>query len=263
MHDAWKPRGPEWAPLAPGVRWLLRPMTGDLQAYVNARVARTVSNLFQSRADLEDLGFEAEELGTLSDLNVLAGLSVYCSGVYAAEKLLDAWQGIDDPETGQPVEITPQSIRAALRLGTPEGGPALLGPFMAWLDKPRAPLAAELRRLRALSKWEQSGGLTHCEGCEACGADCARGGTDGGDPCPSKVNLPQTEPGIAALAASRHNGVWRRAGMGGQLCGLDYAACLDIAQADGLADPGAFVRCLAAIEAGALEAAAEKAKREA
>lgn len=260
MHEAWKPKGPEWARLAPGVRWLLRPLTGDVQAYVSARVAKTISGLYQSRADLEDLGFDPSELGALSDLNVLAGFSVYCGAVYTAEKLLDEWEGIDDPDTGQTVPIGPELIRAALRYGTPEGGPALLGPFMAWLEKPRMPIAADLRRLRELAKWEHGGGLTHCEGCELMGADCAKGGTDGGDRCPRLEHAPQTEAGIAALAASRHSGLWRRAGMGGQLTGLDYAGCLAIAEAEGLADHGGFMRCLAAIESGALEAAAERVK---
>lgn len=260
MHEAWKPRGPEWATLAPGVKWLLAPVTGEIQAYVSARVARTMAGLYQSRVDLEDLGFDPEELGELRDLNVLAGLSVFAGAVYTAERVLEAWKGIDDPETGAPVEIGPESIRAALRHGTPEGGPALLQPFMAWLDRPRAPIAADLRRLRDLARWEHGGGGEHCRGCEAVDAPCAQGGEDGGARCPRFENAPQSELGIAALAISRRMGVWKRAGMGGQITGIDYGACLDLAQADGVADQGGLVRCLAAIEAGAAEALAEKAK---
>ena len=263
MHDAWKPPGPEWVSLAPGVRWLIWPYNGDLQAIVSAKVAKTVAGVFESRAALDDLGFDAEELGALGDLNVLAGLSVFCGAVFAAELIVKEWTGIDHAQTGEPIPVSPEAIRAALRYGTPEGGPALLGPFMAWLERPRQPIAADVRRLRALAKWEHGGGLTHCQGCAIAAAPCASGGTDGGAPCPSKVNLPQTEPGIAARAAAANHGVWLRAGMAGQLVGLHYGQCLEIARASQSAlDEGAFIRCLCAIEAGALEAAAERARKD-
>lgn len=263
MHPAWKPRGPEWATLAPGVKWLIRPMTAEVQAVVSARVSRAIGSLQESRAILEDMGFDPEEMGELGNLDVMAGFSVFLGGVYAAEALLDAWHGIED-EDGQPIAVTPEAIRAALRFGPPEGGSALLQPFMAWLDRPRMPIAADQRRLRELAKWEHLGGMEHCRGCDLVGAECANGGTDGGDRCPRAVNAPQTVPGIAALAASRHSGAWKRSeGLSGGLIGLDYAACLAIAEAAGAAGHTAeVVRCLAAIEAGALEAAVEKAKRE-
>ena len=260
-HDAWKPRPPEWVSLAPGVSWLIHPITGDLQALVNASVAKTVSDVYTGRGALEDMGFEASDLGVLGDLDVLSGFSVYCAAVFTAERVVEAWRGIDDADTGEAIEVTPESIRAALRFGTPEGGPALLQPFMAWLDRPRQPIAAEVRRLREFAKWEHGGGAAHCDGCDQFGADCARGGTDAGDRCPRFVNAPQTEPGLAAWAAAKHQGVWVRAGMAGQLVGLNYAACLEIARAgEARIDEGAVIRCLGAIEQGALEAAAEKAK---
>ncbi len=255
----WKPRGTEWATIAPGVRFLLKPVTGELQAEVQARVAATIGNLQNGRADLEGLGFEDEDMGVLADLNVLAGLSVFASGVYHGEKLIEAWEGIDDPDTGEPVEVNPETIRAVLRIGTPEGGPALLMPFMAWLDRPRQPIAADMRRLRALAEWEQGGGLKHCEGCTQIDADCAQGGTDAGDRCPRLENAPRTPAGIAALTASRKAGAWRRAGISGTLTGLDYVACLAMYQGG---DEGSFVRCLSAIEAGTLGATAEKESRD-
>lgn len=260
MHPSWKPRGLEWAHLAPGVKWLCKPLTGEIQAEVNERVARLIAGLQQGRADLDALGFEDDDLGVLADLNVLAGLSVFAAAVFTAEKIVADWEGIDDAETGEKVAVSPEAIRAALRVGAPECGSALLGPFMAWLNKPRIPIAGDLRRLRALARWEHVGGLEHCRGCDLASADCVRGGSDAGERCPRAINAPQTAPGMAAHAASRLPGVWIRAGIGGQLTGLDYAAALGAVQADGVMDEGAFMRCLAAIEAGALEAAAERSK---
>lgn len=260
MHPSWKEREPEWATIAHGVRVLCKPLTGEIQAEVSERVARLIGGLQQGRADLDALGFEGEELGVLSDLDVLAGLSVFAGAVFTMEAILLDWEGIDDADTGLPVPVSPEAIRAALRFGTPEGGSALLGPFMALLNKPRQPIAADLRRLRELAKWDHSEhGLDHCSGCDLLEAGCAKGGTDAGDRCPRMANAPQTAPGMEAIAASRHAGAWRRAGMGGELTGLDYSACLEIARAAGMVDEGAFIRCLQAIEAGALEAKAERA----
>ena len=99
------------------------------------------------------------------------------------------------------------------------------------------------------------------------GDECARGGTNDGDRCPRRENRPQTEPGIAAFTASRRPGIWKRAGMAGQIIGLDYATCLALAAGEArdarrYLDEGAFFRCLGAIEAGALEAQAERPKPE-
>jgi hypothetical protein len=267
VHPSWKPRGPEWAPLAPGVSFLIRPVTAELQAFVNAKVARAIGSLEHGRAILEDVGFEPDDFGALTDLDVLAGFSVMLSAIYYGEKLIEAWRGVDDAETGEPVPVTPETIRMVLRLGTPEGGSALMEPFLAWLDRPRLPIAGDQRRLRNLAKWEHGGGLAHCDGCDLANADCARGGADGGARCPRSLNAPQTEPGMAALAATRSPGVWRRAGMAGALIGLDYAGCLAIAHAKAgedhaWLDEAALVRCLSAIEAGAIEAEMERANRE-
>lgn len=262
MHPSWKPRAEEWAHLAPGVKWLCKPLTGEIQSEVNVRVAGLISGLQQGRADLDALGFEDDDLGVLADLDVLAGLSVFAGAVFTAEKIVVAWEGIDDAVTGEPIACDPPAIRAALRIGTPEGGPALLGPFMAWLNKPHVPIASDVRRLRLLAKWEHGGGLEHCRGCDLASADCAKGGADDGARCPRAINAPRTAPGLAAHAASRLPGVWIRAGIAGQLTGLDYNAALAIARADGPIDEGALMRCLASIEAGALEAAAERNPKE-
>lgn len=265
MHPAWKPRAPEWVTLAPGVQFLMRMPTGEEIAEVGARVARAIGSLQDGRGTLEDMGFDPEEMGALGDLNVLAGFSTLCAAVFYGEKLIEGWRGIDDAETGEAVEVEPETIRAVMRLGTPEGGSALMAPFMAWIDAPRIPIAAEMRRLRELALWEYGDGLTHCEGCDLVEAACAKGGTDDGDRCPRAQHAPLTPPGIAALSATRKAGVWQRAGLDGSVAGLDYSACLNLARAAAGADnqwldEGALVRCLSAIEAGAMEAMAEKRK---
>ena len=88
MHPAWKPRGPEWVTLAPGVRWLLRALTGDLQARVTAKVARMLSGAEETRAALEEIGYEADEMGLLGDLDVLAGFSTMLAACFYADELL-------------------------------------------------------------------------------------------------------------------------------------------------------------------------------
>jgi hypothetical protein len=263
-HTAWEEIGSAWVPIAPGVRFLLKPVTGDVVALVQSRVAKMMADIVNSRADLSALGFEDAALGVLGDLDMVAGVSVFAAAVFYGEALIEDWDGIVDPTTGEKIDVTefaePElralAIRSAMRFGTPEGRLALMPPFMAWVDAPRMPTAADQRRLREGAKWDFSAmGAEHCKGCAVTNARCARLGDDGGALCPRVANAPQTAPGIAALEISRLAGVWRTGGMGG-LVGLDYAAALALYTGP---DEAGLVRCLAAIEAGALEAAAERA----
>src|SRR5579863_5968867 len=108
MHEAWsKAREPEWAQLAPGVRWKLRPYDGQVQSVVQAKVAQTVGRIFQGRAELTGLGFDEADLGELGNLDTLLGLSVFAGAVFAAELLLEDWEGIEAADTGATLEITP------------------------------------------------------------------------------------------------------------------------------------------------------------
>lgn len=263
MHPSWKKREEEeWAHLAPGIRWLCKPLLGETLAEALEVTKHFIASLEHGRAELDEIGFEGADLGVLADVDVLAGLSVLRTAMYVAEKIVIAWENMDDPETGEPIEFSKDALRQALRKGPPEGGLPMFQPFMAWLHRSQLPIAGDLRRLRALTKWEHVGGLEHCRGCDLAGAECARGGTDDGTRCPRSVNAPRTAPGMAAYAASRLPGVWVRSGIAGQLTGLDYGLALQAVQADGVMDEGAFMRCLAAIEAGALEAAAERNPKE-
>ena len=42
--------------------------------------------------------------------------------------------------------------------------------------------------------------------------------------CPEREHAPHTPEGYAALDIATRAGIWRRAGMDGQACGLDWAA---------------------------------------
>jgi hypothetical protein len=253
--DRW--REPRWQSMGNGVSFYCAPPTAEILLAGAAEAQRVIGGLQEGRADLERYGFTAPEMGVLQNLSVLAGLSVLVSAVTVAELIVLDWKGVCTDE-GEAVPFDAELLVDAFRLGTPDGGPALVQPFMAWLDRPRIAIGADVRRLRELTKWEHSGGAKHCEGCAIEDAACSRGGTDDGARCPTLANQPQTVAGRAALAATRHEGVWRRAGIGGELAGLDFVQCLVLAEAQGCDDAAALVRCLGAIEAGALEAAAEK-----
>lgn len=264
MHPAWKPRGPEWAPLAPGVRWLLRPRTAYTDSIVGPQVAATMAALYTGRAGLERVRLDLDDFGDLKDLTVLAGLSDLVAAVLYAELLVEAWDGMSDLE-GAPIELSPEALTEALILGSPDVGQPLFQPFMAWVNRPREPIAAEQRRLRELAKWEYSGGGSHCGGCAEVKADCAHGGTDGGELCPRVRFAPRTSPGLTAWTITRRPGLWRLAGMDGQIVGLDYGSALAVAIAEAGAakewlDEAGFVRCLSAIEIGALSGAADKSR---
>lgn len=262
MHPAWKPREPEWVRLLDGVEFFMRLPTGDETTAAQAYTARIIGGLQDGRATLEGFAFEGDEMGLLTNLDVIMGLGSLIGAGYLAEQVVTDWRGIDDAETGEPVEFSVEALKVALRLGTPEGGPALVEPFLAWCSRPMVPIAADCRRLKALAKWEFGGGGEHCKGCEAAEADCARGGTDNGERCPRAVNAPQTAAGVAAWAATNGGGVWLRAGMSGQISGLDRSKAMDAANALGSFDRAALVRCFAAIEGGAMEAEATKVKAE-
>lgn len=265
MHPAWAAaRGHEWVPLAPGVEFHLRRLDGVEEASVQADTASAMAKVVDGRATLEALGFDDDALGAAQDLEQMAGLSVFLFACRYAALALDEWRGVEDPETGEPIEITPESIHAALRFGSPDGsGPALLMPFMAWVEGPQRPVGAEKARLRALAEYEFKGGDALCDACDLERAPCARMGSEGGVLCPRIENAPVTLEGIAAWDIARAPGLWVRAGMGGHLAGLDYRAALEIGGAREGLHLGRLFECFRAIEAGALKGSREKAEAEA
>lgn len=270
-REAWAAPAAEWVPLAPGVRWRLRRPDGADQAWVAAQTARILGRIHEGRAALEEIGVEAAEMGPALDLDRLAGLSGLVGACLHAGRLLEAWEGIDDPRTGAPLPIEPDTIRLALLKGPPPAGEPLLVPFLAWLEGPRRAMAAELFRLRALARDAFGGGFDRCAACAEAndgeGDPCARGGSEAGERCPMQANAPLTPEGQTAWAiASRTAGIWSRAGLAGAVAGLDYRAALLAAEAelDGAAvDHGALFRAFQAIEQGRLEAEAARAEAEA
>lgn len=259
----WAPRAPAWVPLAPGIEWLIQPTDGAVDAAVQAEVARVMAGFFAGRAALDELGLPTDLLGELNDLETLAGLSVLVGAIFYGRRLVEAWRGMADAESGADIELTEEALTGALFLGPPEGGAPLWPLFMAHVQRPSIPIAADCRRLRELARWEHGGGAVACAGCAEVGAGCARNGSDAGDLCPRVKHAPRTEAGLAVAAVCRRPGLWKRAGMAGVTTGLEHAEALALARLEAPgADEAALARCLAAYEAGALEGEAERAKRE-
>lgn len=277
--EAWKIPDAEWVTLAPGVRWLLRRPDGADELIVAAETAAVMARVYEGRAALQDLGVDVEDpaAGEALDLERLSGFAQVFAACLHARRLLKGWEGIDDPETGAPLDpADPANVRAALIHGAPPAGEPLLAPFLAWLQRPLRPMAADAARLRARARDWFSGGADRCRACADEGAICARGGAEpnADDParheiCPQKGSEPRTPEGQAAWRiAITTSGIWLRAGMAGTLTGLDHGAALlafeaECRSANAACDHGAAFAAFRAIEAGALEAFAAKAEADA
>jgi hypothetical protein len=220
--------------MAPGVKWLLKPYTSEAAAAVSVKVARsTVGALDPSVAgDLPELGLSDH----LDDANVVAGVSVYAAAVYAAEQVLLDWTGMTEAETGQPLPLSREAVRAALRQLTPDGRFVFLFPFHAWLAGNRhGGIAGDKRQLRGQPLREP------------------------GSPSEDQVEVDQLATPAARLAwiLAQRPDAWGRDDRG-RPDGIDYAVCLDLAADQGEEDVRGLVECLAAIEAAALTAPERK-----
>lgn len=263
-HPAWPEPEAQWVPLAPGVRWKLRRPDGAVQTQVSAQVGAVMSRVYAGRAGLETLGLDPEAAGEVLDLDVLSGYASVLTGCLYAAALLEDWSGVDDPATGQPLDCRdPAAVRAALVLGPPPAGDPLLTPFLAWLEGPRRSMASETVRLRVLARDHWTGGAERCAACADAGDTCAKGGAVDGQLCPALANRPQTAEGVSAWAvAVGQSALWVRAGMAGQVTGLNYRDALLAMEADGITDHGAAFVALQAIEAGRIEAEIERLEAE-
>lgn len=265
LPEAWSPGEAQWVRLAPGVKWLLKRPDGAIRAVVAADVGTLMAKVYAGRAALDAMGLDLEVEGAL-DLDRIAGLASVFSACLYARHCLQGWEGIDDPATATPLDHSdPDNVRAALIYGPPPEGQPLLAPFLAWVEGPRRPMAAEAVRLKALARDHWSGGAERCRACDDEGDACAKGGSVDGELCPRLANAPQTPEGLTAWAvASGTSGPWARAGMSGALTGLDYRAALLAVEAVGeVSDMGAVFKALQAIEAGRLEAEADRAEAKA
>lgn len=265
--DAWQIPEPEWVPLAPGVRWLLQIPDGGVRAVVQADVAAIMSKVYQGREGLEALGLEdTGAMGEVFDLDRLSGYASCLTACLYARHCLKGWEGIDHPKTGEPLDFADaDNVRAALLHGAPPVGQPLLAPFLAWVERPRRPMAAESIRLRDLAADFWNGGAERCRACADEGDPCQKGAATEGEICPRLKNTPLTPEGVTAWAiASGTSGLWLRAGMEGVVIGLDYRAALlafeaDRGQSREAPDLGAAFAAFRAIEAGRMQAEAEKA----
>lgn len=258
-HTAWSPPAPAWVPMAPGVRWKLRPPTGEEQALAAGQVGVSMRRLFEGRAVLESIGFAAEEMGVTGDLERLNGLSGVFMAAHLARCCLSEWEGMDDPESGEPLEITPETIQHALIFGPPPWGKPLTTPFLAWLESTSNSMGGETMRLRRRARDGWAGGFDRCAACADEASDCSKGGSEGGEICPLRQFAPRTVEGDRAWEVSLTPGLWQRAGMEGAVTGLDYGAALLAAEALGSGvSVGNLFSAFRAIEAGRLEAEAHR-----
>gem|GEM_PF-2147727 len=268
-HPAWGAPEPQWVPMAPGVKWLLRRPDGADKMVVTADVQQAMSRIYQGRAELEALGLEPEMAGQghVLSLDQIVGYSSLLTAIRYAGLCLVDWSGMEHPVSGEKIDpADPDAIHDALVHGAPGSEAPLLTPFLAWIDQPKRPMGAETIRLRALSKDHWSGGPARCRACVDEGDSCAKGGSVEGQICPRLQHAPQTPEGVAAWEiAHTASGIWERAGMTGVISGLRYREALLLFEgqvADGREqlDFGAAFSAFRAIEAGRLEAEAEQAE---
>lgn len=270
FHSAWTPPEPEWVTLAPGVRWRLQRPDGEMKIRVTSEVAQAMAKVYAGRAGLESMMMdpEGDPDGALT-LERISGYSAIFTACLYAQRCLLEWN-LEDPDSGDLLDTKdPEAIKSALLLGAPPHGEPLLSPFLAWVDGPRYPMAAEKRRLQALARDHFNGGLERCRACQDESDPCALGASTAGELCPRLEFAPQTPAGIVAWEiASTTHGLWRRCGMSAALEGLDYRAALMMFEAHGAipaegGDLGSAFSAFTAIERGRMEAEVLKAEAKA
>lgn len=267
LPDAWSLPEPEWIPMAPGIRWLVKTPDGALRMMVTSEVAATLARVYDGRAGMESLGLADDPAfdGALALERIQGAAGVLTACLYARHCLM-GWEGMEHPRTGEALSHEdPENVRAALIHGPPPSGMPLLGPFLAWLERPHAPVAAEAVRLRTLAKDHWTGGAERCRACVDEGDACAKGGAVEGEICPRLKSTPRTPIGAMAWKlATTGSGFWSRAGMSGAVSGLDYGSALlayeKMAPAEQEPDFGAAYSAFRAIEAGRLEAEVQRAE---
>lgn len=92
------------------------------------------------------------------------------------------------------------------------------------------PGGARGKRLSAFAEYFFGGGADHCSDCVKLCRPCAIGQPNNGQFCPRVINEPQTAEGRVALRLALSPGVWRRAGLDGGMCGVDWAGARALAE---------------------------------
>ena len=187
-----------WVRLAPTIRWKLR--TPDRKSIV-ALAAKTAEVMGTAYADANILAAMAgSNVGEASSrIKGEAGMVVAC--LWARWALAD-WSGVQDLATGKPADWQdPDAVKAALLTSGSQTEPALLVPFLAWIESIDGAGGLDAARLeaRAYSKWGD------------------------GSP-PGSWTEPHTQAGSASWTVGTDDQFWRFAD--GHIEGLDYNAAL-------------------------------------
>ncbi len=139
---------PQWVRLGPGVAWLLEQPTASIRFEVSAAAAKIATPELTSSRILELLLAEgAGHRFNLSD-QIFAVFTAVGAGLYAGA-LLRGWRGVANPTTGHPSDHRDTTaIEAALFRASAPGRPALLVPFIGWLNQPDGGMDGDLCRVR-------------------------------------------------------------------------------------------------------------------
>lgn len=233
-HPAWADPGPEWVPMAPGIRWHMTPPTRETAAGVAIATGEVMRGTYEDPAFVAALA--VSDPATAAE-RVAGHAAVVAACLYARRCLIE-WEGVLDPQTGKPADPTdPVAIRKAVIEQMAPGRPPGMVPLLAWVERPHIPFAAEARRLRATSAAHWAG--------EAASSDEA----------------PQSIEAIACLdMMMTRPDLWCEA-VGDRPAGLDYAAALIAFESQSPPDLKATVSnhygtayaAFRAIEAGRLE----------
>lgn len=141
------PALPRWVRFGPGVAWLLERPTSSIRFEIDATAAQQAAPVAASRVRqwLSDAGARAGF--RLSD-QIFALFTTVGACLYAGA-LLRGWRGMADPTTGCPCDHRDTStVETALLHGFGPDRPALLVPFIGWLNQPDGSMAGDVNRAR-------------------------------------------------------------------------------------------------------------------
>ena len=140
LRSADPPAAPEWVELPGGLRVLLRPRSGILDAAVQMRIGQELAAFRAATPNLAAYGFDPPEAGRLLDPELAAAFAGFLIAVVQAAVYLSDWNLVDD--AGASIPITGRNVSTLFREGLDgDGGWLLLDAFATALEMRNAPPA--------------------------------------------------------------------------------------------------------------------------